>query len=132
MAVPSSILNNARILRAQLTDAEQLVWQILRDRRFSGIKFRRQHPFDRFVLDFYCHEARLALELDGSGHNDQDQKVYDEERTRILEDAGIRVLRFWNHDVLNNLEAVLEKLHAELFTPSPGLRPPSPRRRGNQ
>ena len=130
MAVPSSILSNARILRVQLTDAEQLVWQILRDRRFCGIKFRRQHPFERFVLDFYCHEAKLVLELDGGGHNDHGQKAYDEERTKFLEDAGIRVLRFWNHDVLNNLEAVLEQLHDELFTPSPGLRPPSPRGRG--
>jgi len=118
MAVPSEILVNARILRVRLTDAEQLFWHLLRGRRFCGVKFRRQHPFGRFILDFYCHDFQLAIELDGSGHNDQEQKTYDAERTKALEGAGIKVLRFWNHEVLTDLEAVLEKLHAELF-PSP-------------
>ena len=119
MAVPTGILTNARILRAQLTDAELLLWTLLRGRRFCGIKFRRQHPFGRFILDFYSHDFKLAIELDGSGHNEQEQKVYDAERTKALEGAGIKVLRFWNHEVLNDLEAVLETLHAELV-PSPG------------
>ena len=119
MAVPAEILANARILRAQLTDAEQLLWHLLRSRRFCGIKFRRQHPFGRFILDFYCHDVQLAIELDGSGHNDEAQKAYDAERTKALASAGVKVLRFWNHEVFNELEAVLERLHAELF-PSPG------------
>ena len=119
MAVQPEILFNARLLRTKHTDAERLLWSILRGRRFCGVKFRRQHPFDRFVLDFFCQDFQLAIELDGSGHNEEEQKGYDAERTRFLESAGIRMLRFWNHEVLNDLEAVLEKLHAELF-PSPG------------
>jgi len=99
MSVPSCILANARTLRVQHTDAERLFWHLLRDRRFCGVKFRRQHPFDRFILDYYCHDARFAIELDGGGHNDQEQKAYDNERTSLLESAGIRVLRFWNHEV---------------------------------
>jgi very-short-patch-repair endonuclease len=132
MAIPSNILKNARAMRARMTNAEQFLWQILRNRRFCGVKFRRQHPYDRFVLDFYCHDAKLAIELDGGGHNDEAQKVYDEERTRILEEAGIIVLRFWNHDVLNNFESVLERLYAVLCAPSPGApRHPLPEGEGN-
>ena len=130
MTVPPHILANARDLRAQLTDAEQLLWYILRDRRFCGIKFRRQHPFDRYILDFYCRDAQLAIELDGGGHCLPAQKSYDDERTKFFDIAGIKILRFWNHEVLNNLEAVLTRLHAEIF-PSPGLRPPSPQGEGN-
>ena len=130
MPVPPNILINARSLRAQLTDAEQLLWYILRDRRFCGIKFRRQHPFGSFILDFYCNDVRLAIELDGGGHAEHEQQVHDEKRTRTLEDAGIKVLRFWNNEVLDNLETVLTRLHVELF-PSPGLRPPSPQGRGD-
>ena len=124
MTVPEHILVNARELRSRLTDAEQLLWYILRDRRFCGIKFRRQHPFGRYILDFYCHDARLAIELDGGGHGVPQQRESDDERTRTIERAGIRVLRFWNHEVLNELEAVLARLYSELF-PLPGLRPPS-------
>jgi len=116
MAVPDHILSNARKLRIQLTDAEQLLWSLLRDRRFFGVKFRRQHPHDTYILDFYCHSARLAVELDGGGHGEISQKVYDNERTKVLENEGIRILRFWNHEVLNNLDDVLAQLYTELFS----------------
>jgi ATP-dependent helicase HrpA/adenine-specific DNA-methyltransferase len=99
MAIPSDILNNARELRSRLTDAEKLLWHILRDRRFCGYKFRRQHPVSRFILDFYCYEEKLAVELDGGVHCSDEQLAYDAERTKELEGAGIRVLRFWNNDV---------------------------------
>ncbi|GFE58648.1 endonuclease domain-containing protein [Geobacter sp. AOG1] len=115
MPIPPHILANARSLRGQLTDAEQLLWHLLRDRRFCGVKFRRQHPCGGYILDFYCHDAHLAVELDGGGHGDEEQKAYDEERTRILVGAGIKVLRFWNHEVLHDLDCVLERLHGELF-----------------
>jgi very-short-patch-repair endonuclease len=129
MAVPPDILQHARELRATQTDAENLLWNLLRNRRFCGVKFRRQHPVGGYILDFYCHESQLALELDGSGHASPDQAAYDEGRTKALQGADITVLRFWNHDVLKNTEAVLESIHAALF-PSPGLRPPSPEGRG--
>ena len=132
MALPSDILANARELRLRLTDAEQLLWYILRDRHFCGLKFRRQHPYDRFILDFYCHDALLAIELDGSGHNELAQKISDDERTVMLANAGIKVLRFWNHEILNNLESVLTQLHAELFPSSGAARHPLPEGEGNQ
>ena len=67
-----------------------------------------------YILDFYCHDAGLAVELDGGGHNDEEQRLYDKERTKILEAAGIHVVRFWNNDVLTATEIVLEKLYAYL------------------
>jgi very-short-patch-repair endonuclease len=106
--LPDHILKACRDLRKNSTDAEQLLWEILRDRRLYGIKFRRQHPIGKFILDFYSHENKLAIELDGGGHNEQQQKQYDEQRTKSLEGEGIKVLRFWNHDVLQKTEVVLE------------------------
>ena len=119
MPIPSNILKNARELRSRLTDAEQLLWYLLRNRRFCGYKFRRQHPVGRFILEFYCHEERLAIELDGSGHCFDMQLVYDAVRTKELEGVGLIVLRFWNSDVLENLESVLESILAAL-SHSPG------------
>jgi len=112
LPLPPQILNNARELRTKQTDAETLLWYFLRNRDFCGIKFRRQHPVCGYILDFYCHEANLAIELDGSGHSEDERKLYDAERTRVLEGAGIKVLRFWNDEVLKNLEAVLEEIYA--------------------
>ncbi len=127
MAVPATILDNARVLRVNQTDAENLLWNILRGRRFCGAKFRRQHPVGRFILDFYCHDALLAIELDGSGHATDDQRAYDAERTRALKGAGIRVLRFWNNEVLKDTESVLSAVYEALFPSPPPL---SPKERG--
>ena len=115
MPLPPELLTFARQLRKQQTDAENLLWYLLRGRRFCGFKFRRQYPIAGYILDFYCHDAGLAVELDGGGHADDNQRVYDEERTKVLEAAGIRVVRFWNNDVLNSLESVLEELHVKLL-----------------
>ena len=128
MAIQSDILHNARELRTVQTDAETLLWRLLRDRRFGGHKFRRQHPVGRYILDFYCQKENLAVELDGGGHADPEQVEYDRERTRYLEGAGIRVVRFWNHEVLKETEAVLERIaglleSGQVVTPSPGLTP---------
>ena len=115
MRVPQELLTFAKQLRKDQTDAEALMWHLLRDHRFCGYKFRRQYPLAGYILDFYCHKTRLAVELNGGGHNDEKQRCYDQERTRILEGAGIRVARFWNHDVLNDLESVLEVIYTELL-----------------
>ena len=130
-ALPEHIMAAARDLRSRMTDAEQLLWQLLRDRRFCGFKFRRQHPIGRFVIDFYCHEAKLAIELDGSGHNRDEQKAYDSERTDFLEGRGLKVLRFWNHDVLQNNVVVLEKIYLELCPSPDASRHPLPEGEGN-
>ena len=114
MPLPPELLIFARQLRKNQTDAENLLWYILRDRRFCGFKFRRQYPLSGYILDFYCHDAGLAVELDGGGHTSDEQRMYDKERTKIIEAAGIRVVRFWNNNVLNSLEDVLEELYAQL------------------
>ncbi len=90
------------------------MWHLLRDQRFCGYKFRRQYPLAGYILDFYCHPAKLAIELDGGGHNDDEQRRYDRERTKVLAGAGIRVIRFWNNDVLNGIESALEVIYMEL------------------
>jgi very-short-patch-repair endonuclease len=96
----------ARHLRAKQTDAEKLLWQHLRNRQIEDCKFRRQQVIESFTVDFVCIEIKLIIELDGGQH--QDQVSYDEARTRTLELNGFRVLRFWNNDVLQNTEGVLE------------------------
>jgi methylmalonyl-CoA mutase cobalamin-binding domain/chain len=108
--LPPKLLERARELRQDATDAEQLLWKLLRNRSLNNAKFRRQHPIGPYILDFYCNEAKLAVELDGSEHLEEKQANYDAERTKNLEAEGIQVLRFWNNDVLNNTQTVLEKL----------------------
>lgn len=87
--LPRQQLEKARDLRLHLTDAEQRLWPSLRDRRMGGFKFRRQHPIGTYIVDFYCHQARLAIEIDGGQHNQDDQRLYDERRTAYLEAQGI-------------------------------------------
>ena len=103
-------LNFVRKLRKGATDAETLMWGLLRNRRLAGLKFRRQHPFAPYVLDFFCEELKLALELDGGQHNTGDNPKRDRARSEFLKKSGIRVLRFWNNDVLKKTEAVLEEV----------------------
>ncbi len=87
----------ARVLRKESTESEKKVWAYLRNRKFNGLKFRRQHVLNGFVIDFYCHELRLAIEIDGTIHDKQ--KDYDELRQHLIEDNGIRFIRVSNHEV---------------------------------
>jgi very-short-patch-repair endonuclease len=118
MPLPLTLLEFARKLRKNQTDAEQLLWRILRNRNFCGLKFRRQYPIGSYILDFFCDELNLAIELDGGGHATADQAAYDEERTKIINGSGIRVIRFWNHDLLNETEAVLEEIYRQTMKES--------------
>src|SRR5439155_9642824 len=97
-----------RRLRRDQTDAERLLWLRLRDRRLGGLKFRRQKSIDRFVVDFFCADTKLIVELDGGQHGERGEQ--DAERTRILESMGYLVLRFRNHDVIRNIDGVLEEI----------------------
>tara|TARA_B100000678_G_C18044821_1_gene436176 strand:+ start:269 stop:625 length:357 start_codon:yes stop_codon:yes gene_type:complete len=99
-------VTRARALRRSSTDAEALLWSHLRNRRFHDLKFRRQVPLGRFIVDFYCHELRLVIELDGGQHSEE----ADRERTAWLQSEGFRVVRFWNHEVLENADGVLMEL----------------------
>jgi type I restriction enzyme M protein len=119
--LPEDLLLFARQLRQQGTDAEQWLWGALRDRRIAGMKFRCQHPIALYVLDFYCHELKLAVELDGSQHNNESGRAHDQKRSRFLQERGIQVLRFWNNEVFQQPEAVLEAIFiaATANQPSP-------------
>jgi very-short-patch-repair endonuclease len=100
-----------RLLRNKLTPEEAILWNIIKNNKL-GCKFRRQHSAGNFVLDFYCATKRLAIELDGSQHLDNVER--DEERTNYLESVGIKVIRFWNGEVKNNLDGVVMKIGEEL------------------
>jgi len=110
-SVPAGTHQRARALRARMTDAERKLWFALRDRRFAGFKFRRQVPIDRFIADSVCFEARLIIEVDGGQHAGS---LQDRWRDRWFAANGFRVVRFWNNEVLSNLEGVLTVLSAEL------------------
>lgn len=114
----------ARSLRKRMTNAEFALWCALRDRRFHGVKFRRQVPVGPYVVDFVCREKRIVIEIDGGQHNSGNQK--EQIRTARLEEQGYGVLRYWNNDVLKNLDGVLEDLGQQLsvtLSPHPNLLP---------
>ena len=119
----SKIRRFARDLRRSGTDAEQRLWMHLRDRRLKGAKFRRQHPIGPFIVDFCCPECGMVIELDGGQHAIDASS--DQRRTDLLNRLGFRVLRFWDHDVLANTDAVLERIAETLTNPHPA---PLPRR----
>lgn len=113
----------AKKLRANSTDAERLLWSRLRDRRLLGAKFVRQLPIGRFVADFACRERDLVIELDGGQHGAAGAAISDAERSRAIAENGYSVIRFWNTDVLTNLEGVLTRIvEAMEKASSPGLR----------
>jgi very-short-patch-repair endonuclease len=112
--VKSNIKINAKILRHNQTEIEGYLWQYLRDRRLGGYKFRRQHPIKNFILDFYCPEKKLSVELDGGQHDTTRQIEYDQNRTAILEKEGIKVLRYWDNEVFQNTDGILNYILEEL------------------
>ena len=124
------IFRNAKELRLELTDTEKVLWAELRRKSLKGYKFRRQHPIDIFIADFYCHKANLVIEVDGGIHDLKENREYDEARTTKLNELGIRVIRFRNEDIENKLEWVMEQVKFHLL-PGSDLSPnPSPEREG--
>ena len=109
----------ARALRQKETWAERLVWKWLRDRRFSTYKFRRQHPLEGYYLDFFCEEAELNIELDGSQHGFPDQRKHDLEREKLLQSRGIKTLRFWNSHLRCNARGIRDMIFNELQIRAP-------------
>ena len=103
-----NLTNKARSLRKNQTDVEQLLWKQLRNRNLSNHKFRRQFPIDPYIADFACLELKLIIELDGGQHANRIN--YDDQRSLFLEQCGFKVIRFWNNDVIENTEGVLEAI----------------------
>jgi len=114
-----------RELRQNQTECERILWSNLRSKRFNNLKFYRQYSVGRYVLDFYCPAVRLAVEVDGGQHNKTRQANRDIQRTKYLFRRGIMVIRFWNNDIRDNLQGVLERLDEAVKTsfnsPSPPL-----------
>ncbi len=110
---PQKVFKNAKELRRNMTPAEKVLWQELKQKKL-GVKFRRQHPVHVYVLDFYCHELKLSIEVDGKYHESSTQMLQDNERTKALENIGIKELRFSNQEVLNNMEDVLSKIKVNI------------------
>lgn len=96
-----------------MTESEKVLWEYVRMKPL-GFKFHRQHPINRYVLDFYCHKARFSIEIDGAHHIDPEQKQADLERTEYLNEVGIREIRFWNSQVLTDLNGVKKIVEEEL------------------
>lgn len=103
----------ARELRQNMTEAENVMWQALRGSRVAGLKFRRQQLIDGFIADFFCHCAKLVVEIDGSVHDSEKNLEYDEHRKLVFEARGLREIRFTNDQVMDGLEGVLEKIKRE-------------------
>ena len=113
-----------------MTLAEIKLWKLLRRKNIQGMKFRRQHPLSRFITDFYCHQAKLVIELDGGYHDDQDQAESDLGRHQALEDMGLLVIRFRNEEIEMDVEGVVERIRKVLrergLTPFPKSDPIPP------
>ena len=120
----------AKALRWDMTPAERVLWDALKERQLSGLKFRNQHPVGPFVLDFYCPERRLVLEVDGPIHDDPDQFTHDAHRTAHLEAYGLTVLRLRNEDILTNLPSALARILATASSLSNPDSPPPTRKAG--
>jgi very-short-patch-repair endonuclease len=118
----SGKVSRARRLRSNQTDAERILWLRLRDRRLNGLKFRRQVPIDRYVVDFFCADAHLVIEVDGGQHATADETT----RTKVLEAMGYLVVRFWNNDVHDNVDGVLESILSVLDRSEPPHPTPLP------
>lgn len=120
----SGLVSFARGFRRNETAAEQRLWSKLRNRQLAGWKFKRQVPFGRYVLDFFCFDARLAIEVDGATHSSVIEFADDAMRTAFLESQGVKVLRCANLDIDENLDGVIEMIYLELgqqAAPSPAL-----------
>ena len=110
MPIDENQRSRSRDLRRNATDAERLLWKHLRQRQFEGLHFRRQVPIGSYFADFLCHQYKLIVEIDGGHHNSSTQTEYDKTRDDFLRDQGFQVLRFWNNDVMGNLEGVLSSI----------------------
>jgi very-short-patch-repair endonuclease len=119
----TNLTDRARDLRKNSTDAERLLWKHLKAKQILGLKFRRQEQIGYYIVDFVCYETSLIVEADGGQH--LDNRENDEDRTQWLNSQGFKVLRFWNNEILTNIDGVLGNIHKECQRPSPR---PSPTR----
>ena len=115
----SDTLRAAHILRRSMTKAEAVLWKKLKGRKLFPTKFRRQHPIIIFIVDFYCHEYRLVIEVDGDIHNDEIVNEYDLGRTEVLNKFGLKVIRFTNDQILYSIDSVINEILQEITERTP-------------
>lgn len=115
----AKLINYARELRKNSTPQERRLWSFLKSRKFYGYKFRRQFPIDPYIVDLCCVRAKFIIELDGGQHAELNDRVYDEQRSKFLNDRGYRVLRIWNNELDGNLEGVGQRIYEMLTNPHP-------------
>jgi very-short-patch-repair endonuclease len=108
------IFEKAKLLRENMTETEQLLWERLSKKKIKGYRFKAQHPISKFIVDFYCHKAKLVIEIDGSIHNEEDLKERDEGRAVELEEFGLKVIRFKNEEIIINIEHFISKIKDHL------------------
>ena len=116
------LIELAKVFRREQTEAEEVLWKALRNHGFANLKFRRQHPVKWFIADFYCHEHKLIIEVDGGIHKRDLQTEHDQNRTSEIEMMGIQVIRFSNEEIMSNLDSVLQKIQTTIqrsSSPSP-------------
>lgn len=113
--------NFRKILRKNQTEAERKIWNCVRNKKLLGFKFFRQYSIGNCILDFYCPFCRLAIEVDGGQHSREVDKSYDKLRTEFLNEKRIKVLRFWNNEVLNNIDGIIQVITTELNSSRPPL-----------
>ncbi len=111
---PTSSFLKAKELRNQMTISERQLWSELEKNKLLGIKFRRQHPIGIYIVDFYAHKFKLIIELDGKYHQNKKQQILDKERTAFLEFNGLKVIRFKNDEIMENLATVIERIKNEV------------------
>ncbi|HHE76805.1 MAG TPA: endonuclease domain-containing protein [Candidatus Parcubacteria bacterium] len=104
------IVSRSRNLRKNQTPQEVILWSKLRNRGFKNLKFKRQHPLGKYIVDFVCLDKKLIIEIDGWQHKEEKQKRYDKERSSFLKSLGFKILRFWNNDINTNLDGVFFKI----------------------
>jgi very-short-patch-repair endonuclease len=123
----SNLFQFARQNRKISTEAEEFLWKHVRGRKLRGFKFRRQQPMGNFILDFFCLEMNLAIEVDGGYHDEEKQKLYDEIRAEELAELHVTILRFTNDEVINNVDVVLQMIRRHLGPARGTSRRPHPR-----
>ncbi|KQT24800.1 hypothetical protein ASG22_08450 [Chryseobacterium sp. Leaf405] len=111
---PSSSFLKAQSLRKNETAEEKIIWEKLRNNQLKGYKFRRQHPISLYIADFYCHQLKLIIEIDGEYHNLDEQIERDNERTQTLESNGLQLIRFTNNEVQTDLDNVISKINLKI------------------
>ena len=107
-------IKNSRQLRKNMTLQEKKLWSVIRNRQFFGYRFRRQFPIGQYIVDFICREKKIIIEIDGGQHNEDINVYYDNRRTEYLIAEGYKVIRFWNNEVLNNLDGICEVIRRNL------------------